>query len=301
MENYTSLRNLFRDLTFNSTSDNLTLGDTLINASIKRILGLKSWPFLLKTNTQTTVASQQFYNLPYNFGKLAGSGVTVTVSNTRYAPKEAPNVEFWNQKNESTTITSNIPEWFFILNGQLGFWPTPSSAGNTITYTYKVRFKDLSRANYTTGNVGTATLGSATITGSAASWATVMAGRWIRITAGDTANTGDGEWYEIDSISSSTAILKRNYAGLSIAGVNNAYIIGETSPLPEGYDDIPVYEAAAIRMARLDPSLAIQYKAIADEKLLGLVREYSSLTGGVALDESEYDATRINPNFFVQL
>ena len=263
---------------------------------------MRPWPFLLKTNTQSTVASTQFYNLPFNFSKLAGGGVTVTVSSTKYTPKEAPGVDFWNKLNQSTTVESNIPEWFFVLNGQLGLWPIPSTAGNTITYTFKVRVKDLSIADYSTGAVGTATSGTTIVFGSASSWTVKMAGRWLRITDANSASAGDGEWYEIDTISSATALLKRNYAGETIGAVNAAYTIGQMSLLPEGFEDAPVYEAAAIRMARLDANLAASYKAIADEKIRGLIEQFSNLTDDVTVDHSEdRDSVMPNPNFFITL
>ena len=94
MLTYTGLRNLYGDLTEDESSTNLTLGDTLINLATQRLLSSFHWPFLVRSGTATTVASQQFYDLPYNFKKL--TSLYITVSSTRYVPRKIVDSVFWD-------------------------------------------------------------------------------------------------------------------------------------------------------------------------------------------------------------
>ena len=301
MLSYTSRRNLFGDLTNNKTSANLTLADTLCNVSEKAIIRYFPWPFLITTDTQSTVASQQFYNLPFNFGRLVS--VSVTIGSTKYTPKKAPSLKFWNEINSSTSVKSDIPEWYIILNGQLGFYPTPSSAtSNAITYTYVRRAKDLSVADYTTGGILTATSGSTLVVGTTTVWTTKMADRWVKITDSNTANAGDGEWYEISSVSSGTTlVLKRNYDGVDISSANAAYTIGQMGALPEEFQELPVYRALWIYFTSSQPNAAkaALYKNLYQEGLMEMKSEYSDLNTDPSIEDGGIDT--INPNLFVQL
>src|SRR3990167_9165645 len=56
MLTYTSRRNLFGNLVNNSASATLTLADTLLNISDKRIIAARDWDFLDRQYTLTTVA-----------------------------------------------------------------------------------------------------------------------------------------------------------------------------------------------------------------------------------------------------
>lgn len=240
MKSFTDLRNLYGTLSNNSSPDNLTLGDELINDSIRQICEAKAWYFLEKTKTTLTVANQQTYNLPFDCKKLIN--VTIIIGTTKYTPEECTSRDFWDYLNSSTSVTSDTPVYYFIFNNQLNFYPIPSSGGNTITYSYIKGFRDLSLADYTTGTI-TTTSGT-TLTGSGTTWTVPMAGRFLRITASDTVSSGDGIWYEISSVSSATSItLVDSYNGTALSGATGTYIIGDLSPLPEAYQVLPVYSA----------------------------------------------------------
>src|SRR5689334_1770214 len=108
MLSYTGRRNLFGTLTNNSTSANLTVGDTLMNASEKRILAKRPWPFLEKKDTTlTTIASTAGYELPQKVGKLYA--VTITVSGSIYTPRIIESEREWQELTE-TTVTSDSVE-----------------------------------------------------------------------------------------------------------------------------------------------------------------------------------------------
>src|SRR5947209_4165479 len=131
MKSYTTLRNLYGSFTQDTSSGNLTLGDQLINDETRRMLRKTPW-LLEATWTDTTVASTQFYKLPPDYGKLINATVTVSTS-LPISPKEVTSREFWDYLNLNGSFTSTYPEWRYIYNKQLGFWPTPSASGKTIT------------------------------------------------------------------------------------------------------------------------------------------------------------------------
>lgn len=295
MLTYTNQRNLFGDLTENSTTANLTLGDTLINSYTKKIFAKKDWHFLEATATETTTASGQFYNMPYNARKLL-SAPTMTVSSTIYTPQRCPNREFWDRLNISS-YAADIPQYYYIFGGQVGFYPK-TNASNTITFSYLKGHKDLSIADYTTGSITTATNGSTAIVGSGTTWTAKMAGRWLKITDSDTANTGDGEWYEISSVTDATnLVLKREYGGTSISAGSADYTIGQISALPDGFHELPVYMAVEDYYIRdKKPALADRYRILAQELERDLNKMHGNKTSDVNIYPDEPEV--INPNLY---
>lgn len=295
MQTYTSGRLYAGGLVNDTSAATLTLLDPIINQFIKRLLGIREWSFLEKKKTLPTVASQQAYDLPSDLGKLIG--VTVTVSTTKYTPKEAPNRDFWDKLNQ-TVIESETPEWFYVFNGAIEFYPIPSTSSNTITFVYNRKQKDLSIADYTTGGILTATNGSDAIVGTGTSWTPAMAGRWIRIADSDTANMGDGEWYEIESCSSATEItLAKLYNGSSIVSGNAPYIIGQTSLLPETFQDLPLFKTAELYYSSIkpEPDRARIYKDLYNDGVQEMIDSESNKTTGVTMNRMK---SIENPNWY---
>lgn len=235
MKSFTELRNLYGSLSNNTTSSNLTLGDQLINDGIRKLIGDRNdWPFLQALASTVTVAGTQFYYLPYNIDKL--KTVVVINGNVRYNPTEVADRFTWDSLNTNTNVQSNIPNYYYIYAGQVGFWPIPSTAGLPINFTYTQSVKNLSNADYVTGTI-TATNGSTTITGSGTTFTSGMVGRYLKVNS-------DGFWYKIAGFTSTTVLtLEKAYQGTTGAGA--AYTIGEMSILPEDYQDLPVYYAVS--------------------------------------------------------
>ena len=76
-----------------------------------------------------------------------------------------------------------------------------------------------------------------------------MAGKYLRITAPATgaADAGDGQWYEIASSASGTAItLVAPYEGVTLSGATAAATVAQMSPIPEAYDMAPIYRTLAL-------------------------------------------------------
>ena len=303
MFTYTGLRNLFGDLTNNSSSANLTLGDTLINNFTRQIVGGHDFDFLEKSVTMSTVASQQFYNLPFDYEKLIN--VTVTISSTVYTPKPCYSRVKWDELNTTTSITSDIPQEYFIFNGQLGFYPKPASATtNAITFIFKRAVRDLSIADYTTGGIITAVNASTALVGTGTTWTVSMAGRYLRITESDTASKGDGFWYEISSSGTATTItLVKGYNGTAITSGNAAYTIGQVSILPETYQILPVYMAAELFFTSIQPdqTRAALYKNLGKELYRQLIADHLNKTTGVTIGDGIYGRELYNPNLYPSL
>lgn len=252
MQTFTTRRNLVGVMTGDDGTINLSRMDTLLNEADKEVCTLKPWSFRQKTKTLST-ETDNAHQLPNDCARVLD--VTVTIGSTKYSPKQVKTRDEWDRLNQSTSITSNTPEYWFIFGKVLSFYPGPSSATtNAITVSYHREIKDLSIADYTTGTITTITSGSTTVTGSGTTWTAQMAGRYIRITDSSTANTGDGYWYEIASVTSATVLeLTAPYNGTSIAAGSAAYTIGQVSIVPEDFQMVPMYRALELYFTSIKP------------------------------------------------
>lgn len=298
MRSYTSGRSLYQSLTKNSAAANLTLGTDRANDYYKKIGAMKSWPFLDRTRTILTTGGTQFKPLPYDVDKV--KEVSLTIGTTRYVLKNSPSREHWDHLN-LTSFTSDIPVWYYVTNGQMGIWPTPATSSNTITITARVKVIDLSIADYTTGTIVSIANGATTVTGSGTSWTSQMTGRFIRITLLDTANTGDGQWYEISSVTSTTTLeLVRSYGGSAISAGSAAYTIGQMPLLPEEIHDIPWIKAIADYWRKENDERVITWDQEYATGIKQLESTWSSATDDYVIDNGTEKAV-INPNLTIQI
>lgn len=301
-QSYTERRNLFGDLCNNSVASVLTLADKLISIEEKRILSSRNWPFLEKQFTTLTDSSEQFVVIPQYVDRVFS--VTVTVGTYTYSPRECPSREMWDRLN-MVTVSSDIPTWWYVFDGKIGLFPKPSTSSNTITINGKRLVKDLTIADYTTGGVLTTVVDSATVTGTGTTWATSMAGRWLRITESDTTNKGDGFWYEILSVQSTTSLtLVRPYKGTAITAGDAAYSISQFSLVPEQYQDLPIYGALRTYFTSVEPeqTKAQLYGGMYDAMYKSMVESYANRNESCVVDDGTgYDYQQENPNLFITL
>ncbi len=298
MKSYTEGRNLYGTLTKNTETANLTLGDQRANDYYRRIISARDWPFVHRLRTATTVASTQFVNLPYDIEQV--ESVFVTVATTRYTPKLITSREEWDIINLNTTTTSDIPVYAYIYNGQIGLWPIPSAGSNTISINGKVRPINLSIADITSTTITTLANASTALTVSAG-LTVQMAGFWIRPTFSTTANTGDGQWYELASVASATAAtLVRGYGGVSITGGTAACTVAQLPLLPDGFQDLPWILAAADYWDKEADPRGDKYREQAADSFRNLERQYGSGITDLVLDEG-IGRTIINPNLTIRL
>lgn len=298
MKSYTTLRNLYGTFTKNTSSANLTLGDQVIMDEYRLICAMGDFPFLHRARTMTTTASTQFKALPYDIDTV--ESVYVTVSSTRYTPKLLHSREQWDLLNRQS-IVSDIPQFAFVYNGELGLYPTPATSSNVITVNGKVRPIDLGIADITSSTITTLANGGTALTVSAG-LTVQMAGFWVRPTFSTVANTGDGQWYELSSVTSATAAtLVRPYGGQSIAAGTAACTIAQMSLLPQGTEAAPVWKAAADYWYKEDDSTrGDKFMANYDRAVKVILASRRSPVTDFVLDDGS-GREIINPNLTVSL
>lgn len=298
MKSFTTLKNLAGSLSQNTSTTNLTLLGQLLNDAHGYLL--EKYFFNEASGTIVTVSQQQFYYLPYDYSKL--KTVTITQGSLKWNPTEILSRADWDNLNVIPSLYSDIPNNYFIYNGQLGFWPIPSTSANTITFNYKRRVTDLTLADYTTGTV-TATNGSTTITGAGTGFvanylpsagSVLKLNLWLKITP----PSGDGNWYQISSLDSATSLtLVNTYAGLTTVGAS--FTIGQMPLLLEDYHDLLVYRALKIYFNTIvdNPKKKQQFDELYQEGIK-MLDEYA---GSKALNVNLRGGIKtINPNLFPQ-
>lgn len=297
-KSYTQLRTTYGKDTKNTSADNLSYGDEKMNDYHRRILSKYDWPFLHRRRTILTQTSE-FVTLPYDIDLV--ESVSITVGSTRYTPEPVSSREQWDKLHYST-YSSDSPERWFVYDGKLGIWPKPSTAGNNIDISGKIRVIDLNVADYTTGTITSISNGGTTVIGSGTSWTSPMIGRWIRITSDDGTDSGDGLWYEIASVTNTTTLeLVRAYGGTSITAGSQAYTIGMMPQLPEAYHDLPLLHANYMYWSKeKDSTRASIFKNERDEVLKDLMSSYGVTDLSMVVDDGE-DDYMINPNLLVEL
>lgn len=287
METYTTRRNSFGKLCGNSNSANLTVGDELMNANDKQIISKRKWTFTKKTKNFTTTTSQSSLTLPHSVKKV--NSIFLLSGTTRYRIQEVTDRAIWVALTQSPADSAVYPNYFYVRGNVVEFYPIISTASNTLTIEYTARQKDLSIADYTTGTIVSIANGATTVTGTGTTWTSKMIGRFIRITDSDTANAGDGEWYEIASVTSTTILeLTTNYQGVSIAAATVAYTIGQVSLIPEEYQPISKFWALAdYFMSGINPKMdrSDRWRARGGELYDDMVKDYSSATGDISVSE----------------
>lgn len=301
MLTYTGAISLYDKLTNNSESANETLGATLINEGVRLMISDIAWPFLEKNVTINTVASQQFYEIPADAQKVLTA--TITVGTTLYRPIPVFSRDAWDQLNAATGTTGDSVSYYYVFGSQIGFWPIPATSSNTITVNYIKQVRDISVADYTTGAIVTATNGDETIEGtSSPAWTANMAGKYLRITHTNAANTGDGIWYEISSITDSDTLeLVDPYLGTSISAGAASYTIGDAMIIPESYQMGPVYFAVSeYWRANGDESRADRYEKKFYDLLEQMRSDEGRKTTDPSVDEGFADRFNNNPNLYLR-
>jgi len=297
----TTAVSLYGKLTKDSSTENLADGLILINDSIRAVCSLRPFAFLEALRTVSTVASQRSYQIPNDL-KSSLADVYVTVGTTIYCPTPVIDDAKWKAILASNLGETDVPEFWYREGDLVNFAPIPATSGNTITFRGRKKVRDLSISDYTTGTIVSVANGGTAVVGNGTAWAASMAGRYIRITESDTANKGDGKWYEIASVASATALtLSKPYSGTAIAAGAAAYNIAQVSPIPEEYDIAPVYRAAALYYTKEDGNQADRFWRMYDGGVeAGLSGSYGGVVGRL-LDEGRDERHYIGPEISTPL
>ncbi len=262
-----------------------------------------TWGVPLSTGATTalSLSGLQYYPAPPNYSKM--KTVTITVGNLQWTPKEVLTREEWDQLNVFPYYSS-IPDRFFIYPAgnqgvQIGIWPIPSNTGNTLTYNYKFRIPDLSMADYTTPGTLTVSNGGTSVTGGSTTLVPTtnqqLESRWVQFSQ----PTGDNLWYQVDHISSTTALyLYSPYQGINVT-TSSTYTIGQMPLLMEDFHDMLLWKALVYYFTSVvdNKGKREEYQRNYNTKL-ELLSEYSgSKTTHVNLGRR---LNILNPNLFPQ-
>jgi len=262
-----------------------------------------SWQPALTESATTALATVgvQAYPIPATVSKIKND--TITVGQLVYTPAPVQSIQEWTMLN-ALPYTSDIPNYFYIYNNQVMFWPIPSTSGNVITFNYKGRTPDLSFADYSTGTLSSIAIGDNTITGSGTSWNTTAGyplntdltffNLFLRVTP----PSGDGIWYPIQRFTSDTALILATPIQYAPSATATAYTIGQLPLLQEDFHDMLVFGALKIYFSSIvqDPKQFGQYDSLYTERL-DLLEAYAG-SKSVNVDLGAQPVPN-NPNLFI--
>lgn len=183
MLTWTQLQTTYANYTDDS-AENVTIGQESLNDSIRTICNLQGGKlrFLEATKNMVTIANQESYQIPNGFRKLidmyiySGSGSS---SDTIYAPEMVFDPTKWKLIKQYRLGTSDVPYFTYVENTSFKIQPIPSTDGNLITLRGRLKVRDLTIEDYTTGTI-TSVPYTTTFTGVVAEGATsaTLSGAW---------------------------------------------------------------------------------------------------------------------------
>lgn len=303
---YTQLLDQYKVLTKNTTTANTTFGNTLINDSIRTICNLQGGKlrFLESTKDMATVAGQEAYKIPNGFRKLIDlwvySDSTGSSTATIYTPEMVFDPTKWKRILQYRLGSSDTPYFAYVENQSYKLQPIPATTGNLIRLRGRLEVANLTKADYTTGTITTIANGGTAVTGSGTSWNASMIGEYIQIAQTTSANGGDGMWYQISAVGSTTTLtLSKPYEGTAITAGSATYTIGEVPVVPSAYQPAILWRAVAIYwQQQQDLTRAKQYWMQYDGGVeYGEAKEYGGLIGQMLENEGETEEGTYVPPF----
>lgn len=190
------------------------------------------------TRTFSTVASQQYYHYPPNIREI--ESLVITIGSVDYPLTPVHSNQEWIRLNALDFQGGAIPIYYFKRQRDFGIFPIPAAV-YTGTIEYSIRGGGLVRTDYSSGT-STVTENDATVEGAGGvAWSTLTNVRpddYFVLT--DANGEPRGSWYQITSITDADTLeLESVFEESTETGVT--YKIGQCSPLPEEYQDIPAY------------------------------------------------------------
>lgn len=276
-----------------SNSEQRTVYFTQGSANITWQTGIEA------ATTAISTVGVQAYPIPANISKIIND--TITVGQLVYTPAPVQTRAEWDLLN-ALPYTSDIPNYFFIYQNQVNFWPIPSTSGNVITFNHKGRTPDLSFSDYTTGTLSSIAAGDNQVTGVGTTWSSIAPintdltffNLFLRITPPN----GDGIWYPIKQFASDTSVILNSPIQTAPNSTATAYTIGQLPLLQEDFHDMLVYGALKLYFSSIvkDKDKYQQYSAEYESRL-NLLEAYAG-TKSVNVDLGEQPVPN-NPNLFI--
>lgn len=200
------------------------------------------------TASATTVGVQA-YPIPPTVSKIKND--TITIGQLQYTPAPVQSIQEWTMLN-ALPYASDIPNYYYIYNNQVQFWPIPSTSGNIITFNYQRRVPDLSFSDYSTGTISTVTEGDTAIVGDSTAWSatggypTGVDLSFFNLAIRFNPPDGDGIWYPIQSFTSDTALTLLQPIQNAPSSTVSSYTIGQLPLLQEDFHDMLVFGALKV-------------------------------------------------------
>jgi len=259
-------------------------------------------PPLTETATaDITTVGVQSYAIPANVSKIKND--TITVGQLVYTPAPIQSIQEWTLLN-ALPYTSDIPNYFYIYNNRVLFWPIPSTSGNVITFNYKSRVPDLTFADYSTGTLSSIAVGDNTITGVATAW-NATGGyplntdlTFFNLFLKITPPSGDGIWYQIARFTSDTELILTSPIQTAPSTTAASYVIGQLPLLQEDFHDMLVFGPLMTYYSSIvnNDKIYQKYKVQYDERLVLLEAYAGSKSVNVDLGSQPIPN---NPNLYI--
>lgn len=257
-------------------------------------------PLTASATVTITTLGVQAYAIPASISKIKNN--TITIGQLQFTPAPIRTIQEWTMIN-AIPYTSNIPNYYFIYQNQVLFWPIPSTSGQVINFNYKARVPELTFADYSTGTLSSIAVNDNQITGIGTTWNTV--GTYPLNTDLSFFNlglkinppSGDGLWYPILRFTSDTEVLLASPVQNAFSTTASSYTIGQLPLLQEDFHDMLVYGALQTYFSSIvsNDSNFKKFKTLYDERLT-LLEDYAG-TKSVNVDLGPQTIPR-NPNLF---
>lgn len=226
----------------------------------------------IQTSSSLSCVGVQAYPVPANISKLKTS--SITIGQLVYQAYPVNSVQKWVELN-ALPYQASFPAYFFLYNNQLNFYPIPSSTGNIITLYAQVFTPDMTYADNTTGTVSSLAAGSNAIVGSATTFSTgssIPTGvdlTFANIFFTPTAPKGDGLNYQVQSITSDTALTLLKPIVYAPTTTGGTVLLGQYPLLAPDFHDAIVYGALRTYFSSIgkDSDKAKYFGGLYQEKL----------------------------------
>lgn len=234
----------------NFSADGAALLLQFWNDSRRTVAGINGgkWPWLEIEETALTVAAQEYVEIPNHIRRVitARQQNGVLPGAVIYPLRLIFDQQKWDAILATLLGQSNVPFFAYQRNQRLYIQPVPSTDGDSVIMRGRLKIRDLTIDDYTTGNVQSVTTLTTAVVGVGTVWTASMAGRYLRISDTNADNGGDEYWYEIASVQDGTHLtLTKPYQGTTITGATATYVIGQITYEPETYHMAPIYRALA--------------------------------------------------------
>ena len=273
----------FKILSRDTSDANDTFARVTINKITNRILAMGNWTTNRGSSTVVSIAGDNVIRKPWNAGKIIG--MKIMVDEVPYIPKEVHDRDTWNTISRSTTSSDYI-QYYFIERDHIELYPYFSRSALDVTTYYQKVITSRSASDYTTGTVGRSAI-SRTVLGTGTTFTWDMEGRYISF-------DDDEEWYEISDFIDTTTLYTARAS--RTASDDQGYKISEIIPLPNGFEDLPVYAALEQYFQQKEnPQQAQYWGNLYREELNQLTRSDATSTGNV-LTKGITKGDAVNPN-----